>query len=170
MRMGTESNSRLPPRPFVHTIVHTKVCINCGAEISAARRSAIPSASRCIACSEANDVEKTIGILTWDHKTAPTLQLSTEVGFQAIRTMQRYSRKGYHASLPLVSKSAAEKSLAASSQVRLAASIRDAIFDLECIESDARFIPAKCHPERPALANGRCVECCVAWYARRIVR
>lgn len=149
----------------------SRLCSACHQQIADGRLAALPSATLCTSCVErSGDVERTIGFLSWEHKTAPTLITSAEVGQEAIRNLHRLSRKGNHASLPLVGKGVAERatSFLLSSNHSHSPLTRGQSGN----ESDAtritNVVPAHCHPDRPAVANRKCLECCLNWYAMRL--
>lgn len=52
----------------------TRQCQQCHAAIPAARLTALPHTRTCVRCST---VQPPTGYMTWEHKTAPTFQLTT---------------------------------------------------------------------------------------------
>lgn len=130
-----------------------KFCTNCGAEIPAARRAALPATETCIGCSEERKVQ---GLMVWDGKHTPILEVYAHGKLPP-------DRKGFHASIgtnsvnnPRMVASVANFNL--SKQIKLEAPVAF---------NSATFIPARCHSGRPkATPDGRCVECAVAYYVR----
>ncbi len=139
------------------------LCANCGNEIPLARQQALLGETWCRDCVEADgDVQRTTGVMVWDHKTAPTL-----VTGHAADVIRSYDRRGFHAALPLNSPNNPRMQVSAEHQ-------RD-LQDLHAIMREDPVIAktyndvprAKCHPDRPKVGTSRlCAECAVAWYRR----
>src|SRR5262245_1472279 len=160
-----------------------RTCETCGQPLLAERLKARPGATHCVKCKELNDEEKTIGVMLWDHKTAPRIELSTSSSQGAVRSILRHSRRGVHAQLPLVSKGKAERAFATSDapaspgaefdSVRAyvrgeASSVPRDHADLTDVRN---IIPSRCHPTRPSISpSGLCLECALNWYAKRRIK
>lgn len=157
----------------MHTLPQsTRNCNECGNEIPASRLQALPTAVNCRGCQEAlGDVTKTKGFMSWSHKTAPELLLSTTVGEAAIEWLHANSRKRNSASL----------NLGSPKNSRIASSLRTveggAEFDYvrteesldASLERVTNGVPASCHPERPRVsATGHCLDCAVRYYQERL--
>jgi hypothetical protein len=122
-------------------------CFRCHSEIAEARLRALPSTQTCVSCSREAPLK---GSMTWEHKTAPALEVQTQEQFEAFR---RHSRKGVHASLPLA---------------RRTSEGAPSIAPQEPVQGVRVNAPrARCHPDRPAVSYGRCFECSVEWYNNR---
>jgi hypothetical protein len=110
--------------------------------------------------------------MSWEHKTAPFIITSAEVGEKAIRELHRSSRRGVHAQLPFsvrenpstLASRPPEGTTAEFDTIRTEAGVRAPAARV------TNVIPAKCHPERPAVTalSKLCVECSVQWYLQRI--
>lgn len=145
-------------------------CSNCGNEIPEARRVALPEETWCVDCVAADgDVERTEGVMLWHHKTAP--ELYTGPG---VRTIRSFSRRGMHAQLPFSSYENPRMQASRRAQVELQET-KAVMLELPPPENnfdEVRGGPslprATCHLDRPKVSpDGKCVECCVEWYARR---
>lgn len=130
-------------------------CKVCNERISDARRTAIPGINTCVHHSEAKPIK---GFMTWEHKTAPTFQI---VNDRQHEILQRFSRKGVHASLPMDSRKRAESRGEIESVVHRTHPIYEVV---------GNTIPsASCHPERLRVSSaGKCLECSQQWYAVRL--
>lgn len=146
-------------------------CANCGQEIPKARRLALPGETWCVACVEASgDVERVQGAMVWNHKTGPELELGP-----GVPTLLRFSRRGPHASLPFNSyenpRMQASRRAQAELQDLKKVLREEPESEVEVVVDGVASIPATCHPDRPKVSpDGKCVECCVEWYARRLTR
>jgi hypothetical protein len=142
-------------------------CANCGEPLSEARQAALPSETWCARCvEESGDVERTTGVMVWDHKTAPTL-----ITGHAAKTIRSYDRRGFHAALPF--NSYENPRLQASRRAQQELQDVKAVLhekpppEFDLVTDGTSVIPSRCHPNRPrATPDDKCVECAVAWYAK----
>jgi hypothetical protein len=142
-------------------------CGNCGEELSEARQEALPSETWCMACVEqSGDVERIRGVMTWEHKTAPTLVIG-----HAADVIRSFDRKGFHAALPLNSPNNPRMQASAEKQRDLK-DLRAIAKEEPTIDKTYDDIPrARCHPDRPKVGTSRlCAECAIEWYARRVAK
>ena len=132
-------------------------CEGCGEDIPQARLDALPTTKVCVTCSTEEPVQ---GLLVWDGKHTPILQTYE-------RGKMPEDRKGFHAQLPFNStnnprmvKSMANLNL--SDQVKLKPPEEYTVTDQP---------PARCHPGSPRVTpDGKCLECALAYYKRRLRR
>lgn len=121
-----------------------RTCRTCGEELSAGRLAAMPNAVQCVPCLQANgDVEKVAGHMVWDHKTAPVIEIGTDLA-QNRPTAHPRQGKG-------------------------TIGLTNLKFD---DISEGAFVTnvrsARCHPERASVTpKGHCAECALDWYVRR---
>lgn len=140
----------------VRYTTHMRLCVKCQTPIEEKRLIALPDTRTCVACSE---TKKLVGHMTWEHKTAPTFNLVTP---EQHETLQRHSRKGVHAQLPMSSKGPSTLGVT-SLKPQVEVPPQDWHEDLSTIPA------ARCHPDRPkATLDGKCVECAVRWYKLRL--
>lgn len=144
------------------------ICGNCGNEIPPARVAALPKETWCKDCVEKDgDVERITGVMIWEHKTAPELYMGP--GVKAIRAA---SRRGNHANLPFTSYENPFLQKSRRAQVELQET--KAVLqekpepEFDSVLDGTSRVSASCHPERPKVSpDGKCLECCLDWYARR---
>ena len=130
-------------------------CSGCGCEIPEARLKALPSTETCVGCSEE---EKVQGLVVWDGKHTPILQVYPHGKLP-------HDRKGFHADIgansvnnPRLVQSMANLDL--SLKIKLEAPIA---------YQPVNLAPDRCHPERArAVPDGRCAECAVDYYKKRL--
>jgi hypothetical protein len=142
-------------------------CGNCGKPLSEARRAALPQETWCRDCVEqSGDIDRIRGVMTWEHKTAPTLVLG-----HAADTIRKFDRRGFHAALPLSSPNNPRMQASAEKQ-RDFKDLHAIINEEPTIEKSYDNIPrARCHPDRPKVGTSRlCPECAAAWYAKRLAK
>lgn len=137
-----------------------RIC-SCGTEIPEARLKALPDTETCVECSEVKPIK---GVMIYDHKTAPTLELGDN--------LLQYQRRGFHAQLPFnsVNNTRLVQSVAAAKLHREAADLVRGTPDPEdSLEYEPiHFEPSRCHADRPrATPDGHCLECAAAWYKVR---
>lgn len=117
----------------------------CGVEIGAARLEALPHTKTCVACSTERPLR---GVMSWEHKTAPTIEILNETQFLE---HQRLTRHGVSAQLPFESKASSG-------------------FTTEQYPDPyegeiQRLRKARCHPDADAVTpDGLCAACAVNWY------
>lgn len=113
--------------------------------------------------------------MTWEHKTAPTINIVNQE--QHVRA-QAMSRRGFHAQLGVNSYNNPRlvgSVRAAQTGRDVAELVRESNRPVDVLavgETSNTVIPvpvthpaARCHPERPkATSDGKCLECAVAWY------
>lgn len=140
------------------------LCDNCGVEISAERKAAVPEERWCRQCvEEAGDVERIKGVMLWHHKTAPELFIGP--GVDQILAEQR---RGPHAQVNFVNRENAFvlKTLE-SKNVSEGLNLKDRLVETVTRETVNRPA-ARCHPDRPRInPRGECYECALKWYADR---
>ena len=130
--------------------VKERLCSTCKESIGEARLLALPRTTVCVKCSTEKPLK---GVMVYDHKTAPTLQVGTE---EEVAEFKRLDRKGPYASLPMDREAKRTGPMISSS------------FASRKVEGTVvNRSPARCHPDRPAVAYGKCFECSVAWYRNR---
>jgi len=148
-----------------------RLCSLCGVEISQERLLALPNVRECISCRKENDVTHTTGFMSWEHKTAPSIVTSAEVGEEGIRYLRKHDRRGVHAQLSLGS--AKNPRLVASMRTTVGRAEFDAIRPRQeeaepPLERLTDGLAAHCHPARPRVGpSGHCLECAIEWYSRR---
>jgi DksA/TraR C4-type zinc finger protein len=145
-------------------------CFVCHREIPETRLRALPDTTTCVGCSTVTPLQ---GVMTWEHKTAPTIVLGTK---EELADLRRFQRRGVHAQLPMTSKSNA-RVVASAELLGKFESLRGRQRDGELDPSADGGTPtavvvinerkARCHPDRTAVADGKCFECALAWYAKR---
>lgn len=142
---------------------HT-TCSSCGEVISEARLRAIPHTTLCIRCASENDVPRTKGYMSWEHKTAPALIL----GPDAESLLHYDKRRFFGSSLRLNSPK----------NFRISESMKDRNLSQTVKETEpstdttpfetVNRAPAVCHPERERVSpDGKCLQCVQEWYTRR---
>jgi len=144
-----------------------KIC-KCGEEISAARLIALPKATECVKCSK---VEIAVGLMVWDHKTAPYIEVNTKTAKDNAGRKHAY---GPHFRFSPREGRVAESAMSARSLHELGERLRqekrqepDPDANVEAIISN----PSKCHPDRPRIGpSNKCLECALASQAQRIKR
>lgn len=68
-------------------------CSKCGEQLSQGRLKMVPNATMCAPClSSAGDVSVPVGVMVFDHKTAPSIFITNE---QHLQTIVRADRRGY---------------------------------------------------------------------------
>lgn len=127
------------------------LCTSCKEEISAARLRAIPSAKHCVSCAQKDDVPRTVGVMVWDHKTAPYAEIGTLLAKETAGKSHRYGphfRLGSKTGGSFVSQPHPESVVA------------------QTVRIEARSI---CHPERPRIGpSGKCIECALTQQELRV--
>ena len=131
-----------------------RLCSTCKEPIGEARLLALPRTAVCVKCSTEKPLK---GVMVYDHKTAPVLQIGTE---EAIAEFKRLDRKGPHASLPL------DREVKRTGGPSISSSFSQKPVDGAVVNRT----PARCHPDRPDVAYGRCFECSTQWYKNRAKR
>jgi hypothetical protein len=153
--------SRIPATEGVGPSVN---CANCGAPIPPARREALPEETWCKDCVEkTGDVERIRGVMMWDHKTAPYIY--TGPGTDKLLASQR-THLG--ANLPFTSKeSPFTRNAVATINLSEGLNLKDRKEEVPNLIPELN--PARCHPDRPrATPDGKCLDCAMEWYRRRI--
>lgn len=122
-----------------------KHCTTCNEPLSEARLRAKPDATQCTSClAKAGDVAPVRGHMIWSHKTAPHIEIDTQLAREQPEQHPRTPRT--------------TQSLPSSKR-----------YDVEGVVVNRRL--ADCHPNRPALSSrGLCVECSIEWYRKRLWR
>lgn len=141
-----------------------RLCALCREEIATTRLLALPTTTLCIRC--VGEVPKVEGFMTWEHKTAPTINI-TAPGDGMIEQYRKWTRRGVHAQLPFSSKSEpfgrAPKPLIRTIAVSSELAEREIV-----LGSATNILHAKCHPDRPRVnPQGKCLECALHWYKVR---
>src|SRR5262245_12321481 len=149
-------------------------CHFCGNDIPKARLEALPDTKTCLSCSQEEPVK---GHMVWNHKTAPTLEVLPPEEFKKVYALER---RGFHANVPVFSPNnpwLVKSAQAVKDRAQEADLVREVVvgIDLGKEESYAVFLTptthpaARCHPDRPkATADGKCLECAIDWYKKRI--
>lgn len=148
-----------------------KLCAECGGIISPTRIAAIKDCELCKDCVEkSGDVERVMGYMTWEHKTAPTLVIDTP---KAVNEFLGMTRRGPRPQLPFSPKKGISPSIDLSSNVLAkSADTADTASKLEGVEGThagaQNMLSSKCHPDRPRVSpSGKCAECALEWYRIR---
>lgn len=68
-----------------------KICIKCGEEIPAGRVKALPNIKVCVGCSTTNKVS---GFMSWEHKTAPSLNICSAEDADKVYKLTRRRGQG----------------------------------------------------------------------------
>lgn len=130
-------------------------CHTCHEPIAPQRLTALPDVTTCLSCSTEEPIR---GWLVWEHKTAPVFQVVTP---RQHEWLQARDRKGRRSGLPMSSRSTTTPTIApvSSAQQRI-----------EGVDVRERPRARTCaHHDRPQVSSfGVCLECAMAWYARRI--
>ena len=147
-------------------------CITCDEPLSEARLAAKPDAVQCTRCVEAEgDEPKLLGVMTWEHKTAPTIEIGTKFATAEAGRKHRY---GPHISLNGLNN---PRTVASVRAMKESSEVADLVRESKGVplpQSDDNFEPVvnfrpaiACHPERPAATPGNlCLECALNWYKR----
>lgn len=123
----------------------------CDAPISDARLAAVPNAVKCVDCQALDDVPKTIGYMSWEHKTAPAIIIGRDA-----ELVRPYDRRGM--------KTAAKVENRNPVSVGMSRVGRDTRVD----GSVVNHTPSRCHPSQPRVsASGHCLSCAMRWYRLR---
>ena len=130
-------------------------CQTCREPIPAARLTALPHTTTCVACSE---VEPLKGVMLWDHKTAPYIHVVTP---KQHAVLKRHDRRSVHSHMPMGSRTVTgvESSVSRALRPVTVGAIVDA-------SPRARKCPHKDAPQ--ASAYGLCLPCALDWYSSRI--
>lgn len=121
-------------------------CKTCGNRIPVERLRAMPETTQCTSCVRKHGDEPPVqGIMVWDHKTAPYIEVGTKLAA---------TRPNPH---PRMGKGASNGTLLTCTTTQLDS--------FEVVNAPR----AKCHPERPAVAQGKCVECAAEWYRNQLL-
>lgn len=67
-----------------------RTCVRCKEMIPAARLEVLPDTHTCVACSK---VQKYVGAMVFDHKTAPSLVHLRPENKEAVETLKRFVRR-----------------------------------------------------------------------------
>ena len=67
-----------------------RTCVRCKEIIPAARLEVLPDTHTCVACSK---VQKYVGAMVFDHKTAPSLVHLRPENKEAVETLKRFVRR-----------------------------------------------------------------------------
>jgi hypothetical protein len=62
-------------------------CFKCKTNIPAERLEVLPDTHTCVKCS---GVQKYVGVMSWEHKTAPTLVYVRPENKEAVETLKRF--------------------------------------------------------------------------------
>ena len=137
-----------------------KRCISCHAPISAARLAALPQTKTCAEHSTERPMK---GYMSWEHKTAPVIQVVPQREYE---TYKRYDRKGVRSGLPMSPRTVA----GTTGSVTPVISASDASNTMNNRRTAESTIPrARCHADRPQVsATGHCLECAAEYYSRRM--
>jgi hypothetical protein len=65
----------------------TRTCARCKKKISKARLEVLPETQTCVSCS---GVQKYVGAMVWDHKTAPRLAIVRPENKESIEQLKRF--------------------------------------------------------------------------------
>ena len=65
-------------------------CSTCGGTIPAERLAVLPDTTTCVACSAEQPI---VGIMVFDHKTAPRLELIHPQNKEALRRAERFNQR-----------------------------------------------------------------------------
>lgn len=129
----------------------------CGNVISIARTTVNPAVTDCIDCASQNDVVRTVGVMVWDHKTAPYCEVGTKLAVESAGKKHRY---GPH--IRMGSKSGSTISPFVAPQ-------RGAAAATESDEVEPLFLPSRCHPLRPRIGpSGFCLDCALTLQKLRV--
>lgn len=125
-----------------------KFCSTCHEEISPARIAALPNCNVCTKCSTELPLR---GIMTWEHKTAPTIHIGTQ---SEIEALQRFSRRGPRPQLPFSQRQQGPSFGRQEPIQQMAAT---------------NMLAASCtHKDRMRVSpDGKCAECALLWYEIR---
>jgi hypothetical protein len=133
----------------------------CGNEISEARLRAVPGVRTCIACAPDKRV---VGLMVWDHKTAPTLEIGTKLARNSAGRKHRY---GVHISLAQEEghfgvgpgmRAMIEEAEITQDRVSKARGITESEPEVEPVLRPEHT--ARCHPDRHRVGpSGRCAQC-----------
>lgn len=135
-------------------------CNKCHSPISSTRLEALPQTRVCVECSTEVPV---VGYMSWEHKTAPVIQV---VNTKEFATYQRYDRKGVRSGLPMSPRTVS----GTSGSITPVFYADDASNTMVIRRNDAEVPRARCpHTDRPQVsAAGKCLECAMAYYAVRV--
>ena len=152
----------------------SKCCRICHEPIGKRRLEALPNTQVCVKCSDEPQVK---GFMTWEHKTAPTLNIVNQQQHEQAQSMQR---RGFHAHIGansynnprlVASVQAATNFRETCNLVRSVNSPNNMDPSFDVVQVDITHPRATCHPDRPkASSDGKCLECALAWYSSRLKR
>lgn len=151
----------------------------CGAAIPLARIAAVPDATECTACaSELDNKRRVVGMMVWDGKHSPTLEVNTELARELAAepgtTGRRHGcRQRFGPRLRFekrLGEDGAEAVMAEAMDLREVA--RKTRGEPELAFEPARVAnPARCHAGRERIGpSGLCLECALAKQAVRVDR
>jgi hypothetical protein len=148
------------------------ICAACGVEISQARLRALPDATTCIACA---DDTRVVGLAVWDHKTAPSIEIGTQLAQDSAG--RRHTRFGPHIQFNAMegkygcARGAEDERTMRELAERLGRERRGEPEPEETL-GEALITPDKasrCHPARLRIGpSGLCLECALAKQAARL--
>lgn len=131
-------------------------CRTCHQPIPTARLDALPQTTTCVACSAE---EKMMGVMLWDHKTAPYIHVVTPTQHAHLK---QHDRRSVHSNMPMGTRTPTGVQSSVSRSLR-PVQIAGTIVDTR---PRARKCPHKDAPQ--ASAYGMCLDCAMAWYANRL--
>ena len=146
-----------------------------GPRLRALMKGTIPRNGRllCIDCKRQDDDPKSVGIMIWDHKTAPYIEINT---ITAVQQAGKKHRFGPHFQLTAkegiygVAKSMQEAQQLHELAERLRREKRG-LPDPDEGLAPLLLYPSRCHPDRPRIGpTGYCLECSLMKQAQRIRR
>lgn len=150
-------------------------CRTCHERLTDARLLAVPDAVQCVACvTREGDEPPLVGVMTWEHKTAPSIEIGTRFAVAEAGAKHSY---GPHFWMPSTSNPKLAKEVEDETDERIEADLVREVsgaklrattyHDAPILEPVSRRA-ARCHPDRPAVVpSGHCLDCATAWYTRR---
>lgn len=148
------------------------LCEICNQTISEKRLRIIPSATLCTTCAGQNDVPRVVGMMVWDHKTAPYIEVDTITANQQAGKKHRYG--------PHISFTAKEGCFGVAAPMheimtlneltqRLGRENRGEPEPEEILELARVANPSRCHSERERIGpNGLCLACALVQQKKRL--
>lgn len=131
--------------------MYKKLCSTCREEIPPTRLSAIENCETCVKCSTELPLQ---GIMTWEHKTAPTIHIGTQ---KEIEALQRFSRRGPRPQLPFSQRQSGPLFLEQKGKANTLHMAATNMLSATCA-----------HKERQRVGpSGKCAECALLWYETR---
>lgn len=137
----------------------SKRCRYCREPIGQRRLEAIPETNTCLLCSRVAPVK---GVMTWEHKTAPFINIVTQEQYEEFH---RLDRRGVHANVPLGTGSKRDTSISVGHSDN--SNVQELYHD--SFHAEITHPRARCHPDRlKATSDGKCLECAQNWYRARL--